>query len=525
MDLTPNIDILRLLRKLSFTPWFAIGEFVDNSISSALQNVTQLKRINGADYQLRVTVEFSAAGSLVVSDNAAGISLSDFDRALKTGQPPTEVDIGLGRFGFGMKAAAFWWGQVLRVETWPIDSNTGYQATVDLNEVTDKGNALINIDEIPRRNVPGTVITIENLWQERPKGRTIGKIKTFLPSIYRNFIDSAESPVHIQDLRVNLFFQGQQLRFVRPKLLTAPFWPSDKGPAPGAAPRLWRTEVDMILSTGQRIAGWVGILEVLNRDRNSGFFMHFKGRGVMGIAPADDDGSDEEVTGDGAYKPKRLFGQAGTHRNQSLVGEFDVSAFGKTITSDALPWSDKDEDEFVENMLEVLKQPGFDMWTMANCYRRRLDQKNRKQVEEDRRVSEKALADIAGAIKIVTENPQDDLQAERVPTKETITHTSSVVWTTNNGQEIVTQVIFTEDRSAPLLQVNQPVDGNPEIVINEAHPSLASMGDLSGQSRDVLTRLCTALAAAELLSTSFDRATIRSKFNEILNNAALGSGL
>jgi hypothetical protein len=250
--------------------------------------------------------------------------------------------------------------------------------------------------------------------------------------------------------------------------------------------------------------------------------MHFKGRGITGVTPADDDGSDEEVTGDGAFKPKRLFGQAGAYRNQSLVGEFDVSAFGKTITSDALPWSDRDEEEFVENMLKILKQPGFDMWTMANCYRRRLDQKSRKQLEEDKRISEKALADIADAIKAATENPQDDLLVGRPPTKETITHTGTVVWTTDNGQEIVTQVIFIEDRSAPLLQLDQPLDGNPEIIINEAHPSLASMGDLSGQSRDVLTRLCTALAAAELLSTSFDRATIRSKFNEILNNAALG---
>jgi hypothetical protein len=38
IDITPDISALKIFRNVSFTPWYAIGEFVDNSITSALKN-------------------------------------------------------------------------------------------------------------------------------------------------------------------------------------------------------------------------------------------------------------------------------------------------------------------------------------------------------------------------------------------------------------------------------------------------------------------------------------------------------
>ena len=42
IDITPDISALKIFRNVSFTPWYAIGEFVDNSITSALKNINEL---------------------------------------------------------------------------------------------------------------------------------------------------------------------------------------------------------------------------------------------------------------------------------------------------------------------------------------------------------------------------------------------------------------------------------------------------------------------------------------------------
>jgi len=46
IDITPDISALKIFRNVSFTPWYAIGEFVDNSITSALKNIKELTAVN-----------------------------------------------------------------------------------------------------------------------------------------------------------------------------------------------------------------------------------------------------------------------------------------------------------------------------------------------------------------------------------------------------------------------------------------------------------------------------------------------
>ena len=107
VDIRPDVAALRIFRNMSFTPWYALGEFVDNSITSAIKNIEKLKSTNGSDYELVVSMSFPEMGNcLIVEDNAAGISRDDMDRALKTGNPP--LDISEGRF-----TPAFFFAQTL----------------------------------------------------------------------------------------------------------------------------------------------------------------------------------------------------------------------------------------------------------------------------------------------------------------------------------------------------------------------------------------------------------------------------
>ena len=78
VDIRPDAAALRMFRSLSFTPWYALGEFVDNSISSYFQNRKRLERAYGKRYTCDVRISFDKrVGRLVVEDNAAGIARSE----------------------------------------------------------------------------------------------------------------------------------------------------------------------------------------------------------------------------------------------------------------------------------------------------------------------------------------------------------------------------------------------------------------------------------------------------------------
>ncbi len=82
VNIRPGVSILSVLRHLNYKPWFALAEFVDNSIQSFL---TQKSRITGSDGKLLVDIEVDAAdeGRIVIRDNASGIQEQDYARAFR----------------------------------------------------------------------------------------------------------------------------------------------------------------------------------------------------------------------------------------------------------------------------------------------------------------------------------------------------------------------------------------------------------------------------------------------------------
>ena len=93
---------------LNYKAWFALAEFVDNSIQSSIDSRKALKVTDGSDYALRVDIKFDPmAQQITITDNAAGIALKNYHRAFRpAGIPPDAT--GLSEFGMGMKSAACW---------------------------------------------------------------------------------------------------------------------------------------------------------------------------------------------------------------------------------------------------------------------------------------------------------------------------------------------------------------------------------------------------------------------------------
>src|SRR5437762_1866567 len=99
VSIRPGVSVLSLFRHLNYKPWYAMAEFVDNSIQSYTANVKRLKNAHGPAYKLKVEIEIDLDGKrIVVRDNAAGIDAEDYQRAFKPAEPPPDTS-GLAEFG------------------------------------------------------------------------------------------------------------------------------------------------------------------------------------------------------------------------------------------------------------------------------------------------------------------------------------------------------------------------------------------------------------------------------------------
>lgn len=520
VSIDPDVSALRMFKNMSFTPWYALGEFVDNSITSALHNEKELIKRNGKDYQLKVSINFPPdQNSLIVIDNAAGISSKDMVRALKTGVPPETTDIGLSKHGVGMKAASLWWGEHVIIDTHPIDEPNGWHVEIDISEKGDI-NSAVTVKKIPHQGFPGTRLEVNGLWRRTPQARTVTSIKSYLPSIYRAFLGETHRP---GQLKCSIYYQDKALTFEYPELLNEPVWHTTNGPVFGELPRVWRKEFTVKLKTGKEISGWVGILDRLSRDL-SGFFLHYRGKGIAGVVPisvSSDENQEEakDAISKGAYKPRRIFKQQGSYPDQSFIGEFDITDFGKTITTDSPLWTADEENEFIEELFNKLSDDDF--IRMATNFRRK---KAAKADEvENTNSDEKESVAIEGALDGNVDHDEISEPAGTIDTvgnlldPDLIEDSLSISVSDKEGHQHKFQLKFVKDVSRDFLVLLENAEEmNHEIQVNIFHPSLNGINmDLS--SRKTLQRICLALAASEVFNSGYDKTKIRNKMNEILS--------
>jgi hypothetical protein len=518
VNIEPDASALRMFRSMSFTPWYALGEFVDNSITSALKSFDDLKAKNGPDYELEVSITFPPGeNALVVEDNAAGITREDMHRALKTGVPPEDTSIGLSKHGVGMKAASLWWGGHVIIDTYPLNEPNGWHVEIDASEDGDV-TSMVQVRKIKHRGYSGTRLEVRELWKKTPQSKTITSIKSYLPSIYRSFLGDTRKE---DQMKCALLYQGKSLKFQYPQILTEPFWPTKNGPGYGEKPRLWRKEISITLSTGKVISGWVGILEQMSRDL-SGFFLHYRGKGVAGVVPLDGDESEDQAEAKdaisrGSYKPRKIFKQQGSYPDQSFIGEFDITQFGKTITTDSPLWTPDEEGEFTEKLLNLLSDD--DYIRMANNFRRR---KTAASDEKANKVADKSEARIIeGAL-------SGNLDHQEVEATEAEMESIRTVLEADSIEEIMSinlrdkenhshkfDVSFVKDVSRAFLVVTENEEFNHLIQVNVFHPALSDI-NLDIHGRKILQRIGVAFAASEVFNSGYDKQKIRMKANQIL---------
>lgn len=509
VDISPDASALRLFKNMSFTPWYAIGEFVDNSITSALRELEALRKAHGRHYRLEIGIEFTDDHALVVTDNAAGISKQELSRALRTGKPPQDLNVGLSRHGVGMKAAGFWWGRKIEIQTWPLGESTGWRVEIDLGEDDGSTQGVVVVHPIKRgRHISGTVVKIHGLWKKKPQTGSMGAIRGYLPSIYRMYLSDQKK------LPCTITLNGRTLEFTDPEELVAPFWPSVDGPDDNGD-KTWKRGVSILLSSGKMIRGAIGILKKMSRD-HSGFLLHYRGKGISGVRPAlDDEQAARDAAATGAYKPRAIFGQSGSYRDQSYFGEFDVSSFGKSITTDSIQWTQEEEQEFIDKLLELMRKRELDFWTMADNFRRR----RKETPKSDQKLFDEETKTVVGALdRQLSHAPAPPpTSSRRAPTSPTdFEAEASFKLDDLDGHTHEFHIAFTTEPSTPFLALTTPRKHTHRVVINEAHISLAKIPMQQDATRKLTIRLGIALAAAEIFSNGRDLHQVRDKMNEIL---------
>src|SRR3954453_8194609 len=95
-----GVGAIRSYKRLSYTPWHALAEFVDNATQNYLANCKEIDAAlaAGAD-NFVVSIVYERGEVLRVTDNALGMRREDLERALQVGVPPEDVT---GRSEFGM---------------------------------------------------------------------------------------------------------------------------------------------------------------------------------------------------------------------------------------------------------------------------------------------------------------------------------------------------------------------------------------------------------------------------------------
>lgn len=451
MRLLIGPQVINSYKRLAYTPWHALAEFVDNSTQSYFNDMRVLdKAFATTSEKLTVIFDYDGtAGYLRVHDNAMGMSLEELERAMNVGLPP-EKTTGRSKYGMGLKTAASWLGDRWVVTTKRIGATVEHSVTIDVNVVA------AGTDTLPmktRENLPKethyTNIEIRKLNRKFP-GRTLGKIKDFLRSMYR------------EDFRngvLNLYWGAEQL-----------IWVDDPD-------RFLKTQdggqykKDFQFRVGSKpVSGWVGILARGSRE-DAGFTILHRGRMVRGYPDS--------------WRPESLFGQyQGSNDlvNQRLIGEIHLDQFDVSHTKDDILWLG-DEEEKVESGLEKYCH---DYKEFAKQYRKSHDDSRRPTDIEtttaiDAFKKELVSDELADALEMIVVPPEDLVKKAKQTLTTSVTESQRVTFKAKIS-DFTVQLYILPDMSPndPYLTIESGQPKEVIIIINQTHPHWSQLKGSEG---------------------------------------------
>lgn len=524
INIRPTSGVYATYRRLSYQPWTAIAEFVDNSTQSYFDHKEVLLALEGFR-KLRIDISYEnvADGNdvLTIIDAAFGMEWEEFERAIVLDRIPENTD-GRNEFGMGLKTAACWFGRKWSVISTQLGSEYGYSASVDVDKLQRDKDEEIEADVFEAApDEHYTIIRIERLNKKLTASRTIGKIKELLSSIYRQDIRNEE---------VIITYNGTELTYKDPAIYEEEL--------EGGGIEKWYTNVDFSINhEGQELSvkGYIAI-RIPASLRDAGFTLIRRGRVIVG-------GPEKN------YRPNELFGDPNSYAYQRLFGELHMNNWPVTQAKDDFDWhTDGLEERFIEKLSEYSKP-----------FRAKAEQIRVRQRVETNDVIRQTVEGLqrAGVIREATPSPiesdypssssnETPNETEDVPPQSTDPDVEPVESAVNTGLIISgpttyeipfeymgsSYVFYVEFETAnplsPWVTLNSSNDGKYIIRVNMKHPFFKPFID-NKDFTVLMTKLVIAMALSEVeaMKISFDgrieAGAIRNKMNKILQDLAAQS--
>lgn len=504
IDIRPAVSVYATYRRLSYKPWYAIAEFVDNSTQSFYDHKEELLRAYGNDERpshMQVSVSYDAdENTLTVEDNAYGMEMEELTRAVVLDKPPP-VRTGRCEFGMGLKTAACWFGTTWTIWTSKLGSDREYTVRVHVPDLAESLTDHVTVElNSASPEVHYTGIQIEGLYNPI-RGRTVGRVKEQLGSMYREDLRSKQ---------IEILWNGVPISFGEPNFLE-----EDLG---NGITNVWKKDIclnvpweteDKIL----RATGWVAV-RTPGSQKEAGFALLRRGRVIVG--------------GPGAgYKPPEIFGQGNTFRSQRLIGEIHMDLWPVTQAKDAFDWSGGLEDKFIEQ----LKQACQDYMDKAEGFRERgrpvsppvmeVVSEPLRKVFSDKRFGnavehEIRFPDSPDAVELL-ESDRKKLQA---------ISSGPIKYRLDVGTSIWTFRLHWQDKlsDAHWMEMEATNDNEIDVFLNAGHPFFAAYID-NRDSLELLQKFVLSLALAERMArqtatNGFVRpGDIRMLMNKVLRRA------
>lgn len=500
VNIRPGVSVLSVLRHLNYRAWFALAEFVDNSLQSYLANRAALEQLHGPGFRLAVRIELDGVtpARLSVRDNAGGIAAPDYPRAFRPAAVPPDRS-GLCEFGMGMKSAACWFAPRWWVRTSALGEPVERTVRFDIERIVNDDLEELEITESPSAAESHfTEIVLEELHHPFV-GRTVGKVKEHLADIYRVFL---------RDGTLQLFFNNDRLHYSEPGILKAPSFRDLSGPV-----QEWRKEIEFDFGQGLSVHGFAALREPASTTL-AGFSLFRRNRLIEGSA-------------DEKYRPQLIFGKPNSYRYQRLFGELHLEGFEVSHTKDGFRW-DENEQPFLELLKEKLDAAPLPLLEQAEGWRTRaarstLEASAQQAVTHTAAVIQEHLPRVLPGL---TDAPPVDAPATSLPPAAALA--SKELTLSFRGRTWQVRIDVTDDPavsdwlSVGNVEREGSGDRRLELRIAAAHAFMVRFAQLDEEAFEAILRIAAAIGIAEVVArdSGIPKAgTFRRNVNELLTGA------
>lgn len=521
INIRPTSSVYATYKRLSYQPWTAIAEFIDNSTQSFYDHKEELMSQKYAK-GLRITVDYiedaESGDRLEIIDDAYGMEWTDFQRAVVLDKPPMNTN-GRNEFGMGLKTAACWFGSIWSVESTQLGSKNKYFTEINIDEIGKYKTEEIDVqEEIVSPKEHYTKIVIKNLNKRIVGPRTVGKVKELLSSIYREDFRSG---------LVKIYYNGILLQFKE-----APIYQEEVN----GQTKEWKKDVHFTVKHEGKdltVKGFVAI-RMPGSVKDAGFTLIRRGRVIVG-------GSEKN------YRPFELFGESNKATWQRMYGELHMDNWPVTQAKDNFDWHNSGlEEAFIEELQKFTQE-----------YRRKAESIRVREKIDTQDLVTLATNDLSSSgvienvqVEIVTHTPvhphsteepkKPDTSTTDDPTEEEVVVTSdddSVVIEGGNQVnyrfeykkiEYLFHIVFDmSDPASDWLLVEENGTNEYTLWINMRHSFFKPLIE-KREFMPIMVRMSIALVLAEIESLlcsqdgRVEPSLIRLKMNEILESVRKG---